>query len=84
MPISSQEPLEEMMKQQQAGPVTDRRSFLKGVAAAGGASALTALFAARLLADDAEGTAARKSEVMASRGYHETDHIRDYYRTLRA
>jgi nitrous oxide reductase len=71
------------MKQHQAGPVTDRRRFLKGVAAAGGATALTSLFAARLMADDTRGTAARKSEVMESRGYHETGHIRDYYRTLR-
>ena len=72
------------MKQHETGPVTDRRSFLKGIAAAGGATALTTLFAARLMADDSRGTATRKSEVMASRGYHETDHIRDYYRTLRA
>jgi len=72
------------MKQQQAGLVTDRRSFLKGVVAAGGATALTTFFAARLVADDTRGTAARKSAVMASRGYHETDHIRDYYRTLKA
>ena len=71
------------MKQQQAGPAIDRRGFLKGVAATGGATALTAFFASRLIADDSGGTAARKSEVMASRGYHETDHIRDYYRTLR-
>jgi hypothetical protein len=84
MAIPNQAPLEERMKQQQAGPVTDRRSFLKGIAAAGGATALTTLFAARLMADDSRGTATRKSEVMASRGYHETDHIRDYYRTLRA
>ncbi|MGB5259065.1 MAG: twin-arginine translocation signal domain-containing protein [Gammaproteobacteria bacterium] len=71
------------MKQHQAGPDSDRRDFLKGVVAAGGATALTSLFATRLIADDTAGTAARKSEVMASRGYHETDHIRDYYRTLR-
>jgi len=71
------------MKQQQTGPVTDRRSFLKGVAAAGGAAALTTFFASQLLTDDTHGTAARKSEVMASRGYHETNHIRDYYRTLK-
>lgn len=83
MPISSQEPLEETMKQQQAGPVTDRRSFLKGVAAAGGAGALTALFATRLVTADSTGTATRKGEIIASRGYHETDHIRDYYRALR-
>ena len=71
------------MKQQQTGPVTDRRSFLKGVAAAGGAAALTTVFASRLMPADTHGTAARKSEVMASRGYHETNHIRDYYRTLK-
>ena len=71
------------MKQHQAGPAGNRRSFLKGVVAAGGATALTGLFASRLVADDTSGTAAPKSKVMASRGYHETDHIRDYYRTLR-
>jgi len=71
------------MKQNQAGPDSDRRSFLKGVVAAGSATALTSLFATRLVADDNTGTALRKSEVSASRGYHETDHIRDYYRTLR-
>jgi hypothetical protein len=75
--------LEETMKQYRAGPATNRRSFLKGVVAAGGATALTSFFAARLIADDTSGTAAPKGEVMASRGYHETDHIRDYYRTLR-
>ena len=71
------------MKRQQAGPTTDRRSFLKGVVAGGGAAALATFFASRLMAADTHGTAARKSEVMASRGYHETDHIRDYYRTLK-
>ncbi len=58
------------MKQYHAVPDSDRRSFLKGVVAAG-------------VADDTTGTALRKSEVSASRGYHETDHIRDYYRTRR-
>lgn len=72
------------MKQHQTGPLTDRRSFLKGVAAAGGATALTALFASRLVAADNSGTTVRKNDVMATRGYHETEHIRDYYRTLRA
>ncbi len=72
------------MKEQQAGHVAERRNFLKGVAAAGGATALTAVFASRLVADDTPGTAARKFiEPAASRGYRETDHIRDYYRTLR-
>jgi hypothetical protein len=71
------------MKQHQAGPATDRRRFLKGVAAAGGAAALTSFFTSRLIADDSNGTQVRKSDSIASRGYHETDHIRDYYRTLR-
>lgn len=70
------------MKQHQAGPASNRRSFLKG-AAAGGSAALATFFASRLIAEDTGGTAARKSEVMAHRGYHETDHIRNYYRTLR-
>jgi len=62
-----------------------RRRFLKGVAAGGGATALTSVFASRLFAVNAGGTAARKGEQPApSRGYHETDHIREYYRTLRA
>jgi hypothetical protein len=71
------------MNQHHAGPTANRRRFLKGIAAAGGATALSGLFTARLVADDSNGTLARKGDVMASRGYHETDHIRSYYRTLR-
>ncbi len=71
------------MNRHHAGPAANRRRFLKGIAAAGGAAALTSLFTARLVADDSNGTLARKSDVMASRGYHETDHIRAYYRALR-
>lgn len=71
------------MKQHHAGPATDRRSFLKGVAMAGGAAALTGIFTSRLMADDTRGTARRKGDSMPSCGYHETDHIRAYYRTLR-
>lgn len=71
------------MKQHRTGPATDRRRFLKGVAAVGGAAALTSFFTSRLVADDSSGTLARKSDSLASRGYHETDHIRNYYRTLR-
>jgi hypothetical protein len=70
------------MKHKHEVPATDRRSFLKGVAAASG-TALTTLFVSNLLAGETQGTALPKSEVKASRGYHETDHIRDYYRTLK-
>lgn len=71
------------MKRQHAGPAAERRRFLKGVAVAGGASALATLFTSRLMASDSGGTAARKTRQPESRGYRETDHIRDYYRTLR-
>ena len=73
-----------MKKKQQAAYAAGRRNFLREVAAAGGATVLTVAFASRLIADDTGGTAVRKgAEPVASRGYHETDHIRDYYRTLR-
>ena len=71
------------MKKHHAGHAAERRKFLKGVAAAGGATALTTVFASRLMAADTGGTAARKIQQSESLGYHETDHIRDYYRTLR-
>ena len=72
------------MKKQQSDDAAGRRDFLRGVVAAGSATALTAAFASRLIADDAGGTAVRKgAEPVASRGYHETDHIRDHSRTLR-
>jgi hypothetical protein len=75
--------LEDAMKKHKAGHTAGRRGFLKGVAA-GGASALTALFASRLIAADSGGTALKKTTgTTASRGYHETEHIRNYYRTLR-
>lgn len=75
--------LEDAMKKHKAGHAAGRRGFLKGVAA-GGASALTVVFASRLIADDAGGTTLKKNtQTMASRGYHETEHIRNYYRTLR-
>ena len=55
---------------------TDRRDFLKvaGVGAlAGGAAALGAT----------KKVEAATAEVPASRGYHETDHVRKFYRTAR-
>ena len=71
------------MKKHKAGHAAGRRGFLKGVAA-GGASALTVVFASRLIADDEGGTTLKKNtQATASRGYYETEHIRNYYRTLR-
>jgi len=70
------------MKKQDPAHAAERRRFLKGMAVAGGATALATVFASRLTAADTTGTATRKTVQPASRGYHETDHIRDYYRTL--
>jgi hypothetical protein len=72
------------MNRQQAGRLAGRRGFLKGVAATGGSAVLAGVFASGLVPHDPGATAARKPEPRASRGYRETDHIREYYRTLRS
>ena len=62
----------------------DRRMFLKGAAAAGGAAALTAASAAGLVdADTEKKPAPDVVDKTASKGYHETQHIKDYYQALR-
>ncbi len=63
----------------------NRRIFLKGAAAAGGAVAITAVAASGLADVDTE--AAELSGAVDNktpRGYHETQHIKDYYRALRS
>ena len=63
----------------------NRRIFLKGAAAAGGAAAIATVAASGLA--DAGDEAAELPDVAdnkASKGYHETQHIKDYYRTLRS
>mgnify|MGYP001815465765 FL=1 len=63
----------------------NRRIFLKGAAAAGGAAAITAASAAGLADDDSEQLdTSDVTDKKASKGYHETRHIKDYYRTLRS
>ncbi|MDB5936893.1 MAG: Formate dehydrogenase [Massilia sp.] len=58
-----------------------RRSFLR---AAGGAGALGALAAVAAEADAAPvAEASVAAEPAAQAGYHETEHIRQYYRTAR-
>jgi hypothetical protein len=59
-----------------------RRIFLKGMAAAGGVTALTAVAATRIT-DGRSGLAVPGKSVSGMRGYRETLHIREYYRTLR-
>ena len=76
--------VEGKMKGRPAQYTTDRRLFLKGVIAAGGVTALTAVSAPHLadpLVDkqaDADG-----NPDAVSQGYRETAHIKAYYRTLR-
>lgn len=63
----------------------NRRIFLKGAAATGGAAALTAASAANLIDEEAqEVTDTDAVDSKASKGYHETQHIKDYYRILRS
>jgi secreted PhoX family phosphatase len=76
--------VEKKMKGRPAHYTTDRRLFLKGVIAAGGATALTAVSAHHLadpLEDKQAGADLNPDPV--SQGYHETAHIKAYYRTLR-
>ena len=71
------------MKKDKTHFTADRRLFLKGAAAAGGAAALTAASATGLVEPAAEAAPAT-ADKPASKGYHETQHIRDYYRILRS
>lgn len=58
----------------------DRRTFLKTLAAAGGAAAAVT-FAGQ--SASASTTADTSSEAAKPKGYRETAHIRTYYRTAR-
>jgi nitrous oxide reductase len=73
------------MKKNKTRFTADRRMFLKGAAIAGGAAALTAVSATGLVAADTENELPPDAtDKTASKGYHETQHIKDYYRSLRS
>ena len=57
----------------------ERRTFLKKLAAAGGATAAVAMSNQAVASPDAD----PGSESTEQRGYHETLHIRNYYRTAK-
>jgi hypothetical protein len=59
--------------------IEERRTFLKKLAAAGGATAAVAI-SGQAVASPEPGPA---SEPTRDRGYHETPHIRHYYRTAK-
>lgn len=61
-------------------PRRDRRTFLKGVAAAGGATAVAVAGGAAVADVSSKNTAKAEAEAPESKGYRETDHIREYYR----
>lgn len=69
-----------MDKQQPKAVNPTRRSFLR---AAGGAGALGALAAVAAEATAAPAVVPVAAEPAAQAGYHETEHIRQYYRTAR-
>lgn len=57
----------------------ERRTFLKKLAAAGGATAAIAVSGQAAASPEP----APASEPTSNRGYHETPHIRHYYRTAK-
>ena len=57
-----------------------RRKFLKGMAVAGGGAALAGTVSATQAQVELEPEQTRKA---GSQGYHETAHIREYYRKAR-
>jgi hypothetical protein len=59
---------------------TDRRAFLKGVVASGGAAAV-AMASTKGLAAPADAPTTEHATEAPAQGYHETPHIRDYYKT---
>ena len=57
--------------------------FLKGIMAAGGATALTAVSASQLAGPQKDAVQAGEDPAAAPQGYRETAHIKAYYRTLK-
>jgi uncharacterized protein YjdB len=73
------------MKKAKTRFTADRRMFLKGFAVAGGTAAITAVSATGLVDSATKQNAAVDTvDKPVSRGYHETQHIKDYYRILRS
>lgn len=61
---------------------TDRRNFLRGIAVAGGTTALASAIA---VSDSTEASAENgpRQSAAESKGYQLTEHVRAYYRTSR-
>jgi len=59
--------------------IKERRTFLKNAAVVGGATAVAVASGAQAATVDQQ-----ESEVDTKKGYHETNHIRDYYASARS
>ena len=68
------------MSRKSSSYTADRRTFLKKLAAAGGATAAVAVSGRAAVASPEQGST---PEPARDRGYHETPHIRSYYRSAR-
>ena len=68
------------MSRKTSSYTADRRTFLKKLAAAGGATAAVAMSGRAAVASPEQGST---SEPAKQRGYHETPHIHSYYRAAR-
>ena len=68
------------MSRKMSSYTADRRTFLKKLAAAGGATAAVAVSGRAAVASPVRDEA---SEPAREKGYHETPHIRSYYRSAR-
>ena len=68
------------MSRKSSSYTADRRTFLKKLAAAGGATAAVAVSGRAAVASPEQGNT---PEPARDRGYHETPHIRSYYRSAR-
>jgi len=60
---------------------SDRRKFLKGMAAAGGATTAAVISGGALAGADSDAVTSKPTT--AKQGYRETPHIREYYRLAR-
>ncbi|MDH3316854.1 MAG: hypothetical protein OER43_13955 [Gammaproteobacteria bacterium] len=68
------------MSEKTKTPRSDRRAFMKGVAVAGGATAVAVAGGGAVADVSADKPEAAKAKAESTQGYHETDHIRKYYR----
>ena len=68
------------MRRKTSSYTADRRTFLKKLAVAGGATAAVAVSGRAAVASPEQGI---ESEPAKQKGYHETPHIHSYYRSAR-